>query len=132
MHGGKSTGRPIIHGRYSLKHRQSLAEKAAQFEAFEGSVVAELSLLRVLLQEFLDRFEDGVPLSAGEINIMRDLAESIGRMEERSAKIRKDTAFGAQELQLLIAAVSAVLQKYVSHDKLPDALKELRSIIAGT
>ena len=132
MHGGKSTGRPIIHGRYSLKHRQSLAEKAAQFEQFEGSVAAELALLRVLLQEFLDRFKEGVPLTGKDMQTMRDFAESIGRMEERSAKIRKDTAFGAQELQLFIAAMSSVLQKYVSDDKLPDALNELRAILRDT
>lgn len=126
-----STGRPITHGRYSLKHRQSLAAKAEQFAEFEGDLTAELQLLRALLQDFIDRYQDGVPLPADAIRGMYEMADTIGRMEERRVKIRKDTAFGAQEMQLFIAAMSAVLKKYVPDDDLPDALNELRSILAG-
>lgn len=128
MHGGNA-GRPIIHGRYSLKHRQSLAEKAAKFESVNGDLHGELVVLRALLQDFLDRHEEGVPISDDAIDVVRDLADTIGRMEQRQAKIRKDTAFGAQEMQLFIAAMSSVLQKYVPSDDLPDAINELRSIL---
>lgn len=130
LHGGNA-GRPIVHGRYSLKHRKALAEKAAQFEQFEGDLTAELQLLRALLQDFLDRYQDGVPLPSRDVQTIYDLADTIGRMEERRVKIRKDTAFGAQEMQLFIAAMSSVLQKYVPDNDLPDAINELRSILSG-
>lgn len=132
MHGGTNPGRPVIHGMYSVKHRQSLSEKAERFESFVNDLGPELVLLRVLLQEYLDRFEDGVKLSARDVSIMKDMVDAIGRTEERRAKIRKDTAFGAQEMQLFISAMSAVLRKYVPSDDLPDAINELRAVIAGS
>lgn len=131
MHGGTNPGRPIVHGRYSLKHRKSLAAKAETFAEFEGDLSAELQLLRALLQDFLDRYEDGVPLPADEIQKIYDFADTIGRMEERRVKIRHDTAFGAQEMQLFIAAMAGVLQKFVPADDLPEALNELRTILSS-
>lgn len=131
LHGGASTGRPIIHGKYSVTYKQTLMDKAEQFEQFRGDLTAELDLLRVMLQEFLNKLSAGARVGAAEIAVVRDMVEAIARTEERWVKIRKDTAFGAQEMQLFIAAMSATLQKYVPPDDLPDALNELRSLLAN-
>jgi hypothetical protein len=129
MHGGTNNGRPIIHGRYSVAHRESLAQKAQQFEEFSPDLVAELVLLRALLQDYLDRYEDGVPLPEEAIGHVYSMVETIGRMEEKKAKIRHDTAFGAQEMQLFVSAMSSVLKKWVPDDDLPDAINELRTVL---
>lgn len=61
MHGGTNPGRPILHGRYSVAHRQALADKMAAFLADPrpGDLTAELALLWALLQDYLDRYPTG-------------------------------------------------------------------------
>src|SRR5690606_14601494 len=61
LHGGASTGRPIIHGRYSFKHAASLQGKVQEYLADPepGNLLHELALMRALLQDFLDKMTDG-------------------------------------------------------------------------
>jgi hypothetical protein len=132
LHGGKSTGRPITHGRYSLNHRAKLAEKAATFEdANFGDLQAEINLLRALLQEYLDRFEDHVTLKASDIAALMAMVESIGRMEERRIKIKNDTAFGASEMQYLVATLESMINEFVPADKRADAVSWLKQRLYG-
>jgi hypothetical protein len=132
MHGGKSTGRPITHGRYSLNHRAKLAEKAQIFEdANFGDLQAELNLLRALLQEYIDRFYDGVPLKVSDITVMQSMVEGIGRMEERRVKIKNDTAFGASEMQYLVATLKDFINEFVQPGRQPDALIWLKERLYG-
>lgn len=129
MHGGKA-GRPIVHGRYSVKHRQSLAHKVESFEqAPIDNLANELAILRALTDDYLSRFEDGVHLPADDILRLKDLLESIGRMVERIAKIRNSTALTAAEVKLIQAGFLAVLQEYVPRDRLKDAIRDLRASI---
>lgn len=132
LHGGKSTGRPITHGRYSLNHRAALAEKAATFEdANFGDLQAELNLLRALLQEYIDRFPDGIKLSTADMGTMIGIVESIGRMEERRIKIKNDTAFGASEMQYLVATLESMINEFVPADKRTDAVSWLKQRLYG-
>lgn len=132
LHGGKSTGRPITHGRYSLNHRAKLAEKAQVFEdANFGDLQAELNLLRALLQEYIDRFPDGITLKAADISAMMGMVESIGRMEERRIKIKNDTAFGASEMQYLVATLKDFINEFVQPSRQPDALSWLKERLYG-
>ena len=132
MHGGKSTGRPITHGRFSLKHRAELAEKAEMFEnANFGDLQAELNLLRTLLQDYIDRFPDGIKLNARDIAAMQSMVETIGRMEERRVKIKNDTAFGASEMQYLVATLKDFINEFVQPSRQPDALEWLKERLYG-
>jgi len=132
LHGGKSTGRPITHGRYSLNHRTKLAEKAATFESANfGDLHAELNLLRALLQEYIDEFPDGITLKANDIGAMQSMVESIGRMEERRVKIKNDTAFGASEMQYLVATLEQLINEFVPTDKRADAVAWLKERLYG-
>jgi hypothetical protein len=115
LHGGSN---PIKHGRYSLVHRQALAEKQAQYLAdpHAGDLRAELALMRALLQHHLDRFPDGVALPTHEVERIFDMVESISRLVERIAKILSQTALTQAELQLLQVAILSALPEFI-----PDA-----------
>ena len=115
MHGGTNPGRPILHGRFSLTHRQALAEKVQRFldDPRPGDLTAELALMRALLQDYLDRFPDGTPLPAKEIARVMEWIETIGRLVERIARILSTTALTSAEVQLLQARIVDLLVKYV-------------------
>ena len=115
MHGGTSLGRPLIHGRYSLVHRQALADKLQTFLADPrpGDLTAELALMRALLQDYLERFPTGQPLPANEIARVMEWIETIGRLVERIARIMSTTALTQAEVSLLQARLVDLLVKYV-------------------
>lgn len=115
FHGGLSPGRPIIHGRYSTVKRAALQEKIEQFEAdpAAGDLRSELAVLRALLQDYLDRFPDGIPLTAGDIDRIYDMIESIGRLVERIAKILSMTALTQAELQLLQVTLIDAIKDFI-------------------
>ena len=116
MHGGTSPGRPIIHGRYSLIHRAALAAKVATFLADPrpGDLTDELALLRALLQDYLERFPDGVPLPIKDIERVLDMVDAVARLVERISRIMNQTALTQAEVQLLQVRIVDLLVKYVS------------------
>ena len=132
LHGGNA-GAPIITGRYSIK-RTELARKAQTFnnDAALGDLTGELALMRALLQDYLDRFEDGIPLPLEDIERIFGMIEAIGRLVERIAKILAATALTQAEVQYLQARIADLLNIYV-----PDAasrtkfLSELAESIEG-
>lgn len=115
LHGGASTGRPITHGRYSVKHRSSLEEKVQQFlhDPAPGDLNAELALIRALLQDYLNRFVEGQPMSVKEIQPVLDMVERIGTMVERIARIMMATALTQAELQVLQAIFADLVIRYI-------------------
>ena len=115
MHGGPNPGRPIIHGRYSLAHRQGLAEKVQAFldDPRPGDLSDELALMRALLQDYLGRYPDGVSLPAQEIERIMSMVETVSRLVERIARILNTTALTQAEVQLLQARIVDLLVKYV-------------------
>ena len=136
MHGGatKNAGRPSITGRYSLAHRKSLADKAQVFlnDQTPADLSGELALMRALLQEYLDRYGDGVSLPADEIERIFGMVETISRLVERITKILASTALTAAEVQYLQARIADLLMKYVPDDrKRNQFILELQGSIGG-
>ena len=115
MHGGKA-GRPITHGRYSLAHRASLAEKAQRFreDPAPGDLSEELILMRALLQDFLDRYADGIPLPADSIAAAYAMLGSITATVERIFRILNQTALTQAEVQYLAHRLSDALNLHVA------------------
>ena len=115
MHGGTNPGRPLVHGRYSLAHRATLAGKVQQFldDPRPGDLTAELALMRALLQDYLDRYPDGKDLTITEIGHVVGMVEAISRLVERIARIMNQTALTAVEVSLLQARIVDLLVKYV-------------------
>ncbi len=113
LHGGNA-GAPIVTGRYSIK-RQELARKAQEFagDTTPGDLTGELILMRALLQDYLDRFEDGIPLPLSDIERIFGMVEAIGRLVERIAKILATTALTQVEVQRFEQAFLTELPKYV-------------------
>ena len=131
LHGGKSTGRPIITGRYSVTHRKSLADKMLRHteDPAPSDLLPELAMMRALFQDYLDRFSDGVRLPADDIGRLFALLESIGKQVERIEKIRAGYALTPAEVALLVASLLDVLKKYLPEDKLTLLHYEMRSRI---
>lgn len=118
LHGGASNGRPVEHGRYSVAHRASLADKYEQFlsDPNPGDLTDELALLRTLLQNYLDRFKEGVTFEPGHIDRIYGMIEGIGRLVERIARILNQTALTQAEVQYLQARLSDLIVKYIDDD----------------
>lgn len=112
LHGGAT---PIKHGRYSLAHRQALEAKAEKYmqDPRPGDLSAELALMRALLQDFLDRYPDGISLPLDHIAAIYEMTEKISRMVERISKILSQTALTQAELQMFQAKLAELLIKYI-------------------
>ena len=113
-HQGKPGGAPIKTGRYSIK-RTELARKAQEFanDTTPGDLTGELVLMRALLQEYLDRFDDNARLPFDDIERIFGMVEAIGRLVERIAKVLATTALTQVEVQRFEQAFLAELPKYV-------------------
>ncbi len=134
MHGGTNPGRPIIHGRYSVKHQQSLQEKYQRFleDPEPGSLLSELALLRTLFQDFLDRFTDTVFIDKKTRDHAFDMAEGIGKLVERINRIFNQTALTQHDLQYLQVVLTNLLVKHIDDpEKRATFLAELRSAIGS-
>ena len=120
LHGGSSHGRPMVHGRYSLAHRSSLAEKAQRFreDPAPGDLSEELVLMRALLQDFLDRYADGIPLPGDAIAAAYAMLGSITGTVERIFRILNQTALTQAEVQYLAARLGDALNTHVSDPEL--------------
>ncbi|MCH7589355.1 MAG: hypothetical protein IIC78_15165 [Chloroflexi bacterium] len=113
LHGGAGSGRPIIHGRYSLKHRENLQAKVQKFleDSKPGSLFDELALERALLQDLLDKVTGQIDQKTRGaivflISEIRKTVESISRMMNQTALTQADIKF-------LQAVLSDLLIRYI-------------------
>lgn len=115
-HVGRPGGAPIVTGRYSIK-RTELAQKAQAFasDPTPGDLTGELLLMRALLQEYLDRFDDNKRLPFEDIERIFGMVEAIGRLVERIAKILASTALTQVDIQNFMRAFITESPNYV-HD----------------
>lgn len=123
FHGGSSSGRPPIHGRYS-NVRKALNDKYQHFLTDPNPVNLndEIALLRALVHQHLDEHED----AAGDegtiainqlINLISELtkvSERQSRIIQRQAVTMKELISLSQGLQLLIVDLA---KEYVIGDK---------------
>lgn len=129
---GRAGGAPVTVGRYSLKHRASLAAKQAEFLAdpSPGDLTDELALMRALLQDYLERYADGTSLPAQEIDRIFGMIREISQLVERIAKILTSTALTQAEVQYLQARIADLLNRYVTDpDERQSFLAELSAPI---
>lgn len=132
LHGGVSSGRPVVHGRYSVKHRAKLAEKYQAFlgDPHPGDLVNELAMMRALFQDYLSRFEDGVPLGADDIGRLYSMLDTIGKLVERINRILTNTALTTAEIQYLQARIVDLIGRYIDDRQQREAfIRELRAAI---
>ena len=132
IHGGASPGRPLVHGRYSVAHRNALAEKQAAFLADPrpADLSEELALTRALLADYLERFDDGGPLRAEDIGHLLGLIGSIGSQVERIHRIRNANAITAAEVRYFTARLVDLIGKYLPDpERRAQFMAELRAAI---
>ncbi len=130
LHGGLA-GRPPTHGRYSTVKRASLQGKIEKFynDPSAGDLSSELALMRALLQDYIDRFEDGIPLGVDDIERMYAMVDGIGKTVERIAKILAMTALTQAELQLLQVTLIDALREFIPD---PEKQRAFVSRVFGT
>ena len=128
IHKGKRGGRPAKHGRYSVKHRQAVAEKYQRFleDQRPGDLFDELAILRALLADYLER---SALLSQREVEHTLTLIDAIGKLVERISRILNETALTAAEVQYLQAVLADLITRYVDEEKREAFLAELRSAV---
>ena len=133
MHGGTNPGAPIKHGRYSIKHRESLQKKQEQFleDPEPGNLMDELALGRAFLQDFLERLSDA-PINQKTRDHVFDMIESVGKLVERISRILNQTALTQSELQFLQARLVDLVIKYIDDpNKQAAFLGELRASVGS-
>ena len=114
LHGGTSPGRPIIHGRYSVKHRQSLHDKMQEFleDPAPASLMGELAVQRAFLQDFLGKITD----QAIDVKVTQhvfDMTDAISRLVERISRMLNQTAITQMEITFLQATITNLIVKYI-------------------
>ena len=115
LHGGMAEGRPVVTGRYSVKHRAALAVKMEAFRADPrpGDLADELSLMRALLADYLERFPTGQALRYDDVGRLFDMLAEVSKLVERIIRIRNSSALTAAEVQYLQARLADLMVKYV-------------------
>lgn len=130
LHGG-SAGRPPTHGRYSVAKRAALSEKIEQFrnDPQAGDLRDELAVLRALLEDYLNRFDDNQNLTGADIMLIYTMIDNIGKLVERIAKILAMTALTQAELQFLQVMLIDTIKEFIPD---PERQRAFVARIAGT
>ena len=133
MHGGKSTG-PIVHGRYSVKHKAKLQAKMDKFlnDPQPGNLMHEIALMRALLQDFLDRLGDPIGISIKMRTHVFDMADDIGRMIERLSRMLNQTALTQIEVQLMLTTFQDLMLEFIDEpERRLEFMDKFRSRFTG-
>jgi hypothetical protein len=134
LHGGASSGRPLIHGRYSLAHRKSLRAKMDHLlsDPTPGDLSEELALTRALLQDYLDRVLQDDELSAENISVCQSLLRDIRVIVDTMNRIYERSSLTAAEVQYLTARIADLAVKFVPDDmKRAAFFVELEAAVGG-
>jgi hypothetical protein len=115
IHGGMSPGGPIKHGRYSVTRRAVLRDKIEEFrnDPQAGDLRDELAVLRALMEDYLNRFDDNRNLTGADIMLVYSMVDNIGKLVERIAKILSLTALTQAELQLLQVTLIDAIKEFI-------------------
>jgi len=104
MHGGaEGSGRPPVHGRYSIVARGELKAKLERWEDDQQdwrSCRAEIALQQALLETFVSKLPEDGRVTSKDHALAQSWTEAITRSKLRAAKIEQGTALTARELQL--------------------------------
>lgn len=132
VHGGKA-GRPPTHGRYSVKHRASLAASIEEFRADPepGNLLDELAFMRALTQDIVSRYPDSEQLPLESVQVISGFLSETSKLVERMAKIETQRTLAAGDAAYLMETMADIVMEFVpEHDRLR-AVESLRSRVAG-
>ncbi len=117
IHGGKSPGAPIKHGRYSKYGSEKLAAKIEDFKQGDALDLSdELATQRALLAEYMTRFET-MSMTRDDIGTIMGWFDSVGRMAERINKMRNEDTLTAVEVAALQARAVDMVMRYFDDPK---------------
>lgn len=118
MHGGmtpKGVDSPQYKtGRYSKYINPKFQEKIDELGNYDLLDLAdELQAQRMLIAEYMGRFQNGYPLQEQNIGAIISWLNSIGVMVERMMKIRNETALTGAEIAHLKMRTAELVTKYI-------------------
>jgi hypothetical protein len=135
FHGGKTprgkNSPNYKHGkRMNPRYRDYLPEAVRdKVESYQDNdpldLLPELEVQRALFSTYIERFQEGSLLTAGDINMLMQWTEGISRMVERIVKMRNDTALTGAEVTFLVARMNDVITKYIAPEKQQAFIDEL-------
>lgn len=133
MHGGTNPGRPIIHGRYSRKNDEALADKVNAMLAGGDplDVMRPIATAAVALQTYVSRFEPHIPLPAEDIERLISWSESLVRSVTKVVQARNQTALTAFDVERVRDAMADIAKEYVPEDKLSGYFDAIRARLGG-
>jgi hypothetical protein len=132
VHGGASTGRPIVHGFYSKNLRADLREKLETAGELVNPLdtTEELAIDRAILLQFLENCT-GTALSAEVTGHIIKMTGEIVRKATLMIKSRNETMLTAAEVIHIKAGMEQLVDKYIDPDKRGAFFADLRKLIPG-
>jgi hypothetical protein len=117
MHGGKGSGRPPVHGRYSkafARHPELLAayETMRDDPALEETK-NEIALLRALLAQYVEKFGSSL-LRPDALSVVQGLAGDITKAVERRHKIEhgEKVTITVKDYEAFLARTVALTEEF--------------------
>lgn len=115
------------HGLYSAHNMDGVNAKIEEYlKSNPDDLTSELALVRALLNEYLSKLTRP---SQDALSGVTALVEQIRKIVDTISKVRANTTLTSREIQLVMQGMSAVLQKYVPPERLPDAVEDLRRAV---
>jgi len=132
IHGGKSPGRPITHGRYSNSVPKDLSDRYEYFKTDPEilSLKPDLALCRAMMERYISTFVEGQRIGAGVADELRAWFDSIGRLAERCDKILNGERYtinvaGLQAIMAqIVDIISSAIEEHIPDAKTADKLRD--------
>lgn len=102
-------------GRYSKYLKDSLKNKLDDAQTGDPlDLLPELEVQRALFSEYIGRFQEGMALSAYDIDYLFGWSAEIGKSVERIVKMKNDSALTQVEIKFLAARIVEVVGDYIA------------------
>ena len=133
-HGGvPNTGRPPIHGRYSVVAKGALREKLQRWEESEEdwrSCRAEIAVQQSLLETFVSKLPEDGRITGKDHALAQSWTTAITQAKLRACKIEQSTALTSREVQLLQAVFARELVALVGEERAAGFLDRVADLLS--
>lgn len=129
IHGGTSTGRPIVHGRNAYMTKRTLRERVAQYEKADTEPLRRAESMAYAVMDMLhDQLADRDKLSPEDTQQFLDALQRISKISQARAAIRNQSALTVAEVQLIQANTVQVLREFVPVELQAKAITKLKQL----
>lgn len=118
-HGGSVPSGPDLpyfkHGRYAEAFKGKLRRKFIETVQDDNplDLLPELAVQRTLLQDFISRFDEGIPISGSNAKYLSALANDVVNTATKIISSRNQTALTVAEVKYLQIGITALLDEFI-------------------